>query len=167
MLVQHLLYGAHFPKGFCKNSSLSRSTAQRGKGIFRLREGIRKTNPFTSAQDDRRMGAIKAKSKASDRACPELAERSVRLTRASHNRLRSRGALPLKLDFDLAAIFVRHFEHGARLQVHEAGYKDFGDLSDAGVVGVDIVVKELAAVGNAFFELRDPILQLEEVFVDL
>jgi hypothetical protein len=40
----------------------------------------------------------------------------------------------LKLYFHQFAVFFRHFEERPRFQCHEAGYEDFRDLADAGVV---------------------------------
>jgi hypothetical protein len=74
-------------------------------------------------------------------------------------------ALALERYVDLAAVFVRDFEHLPGLQVQEAGDEDFGDLADAGVVGVDVVVEKLPAVGDALFEFADAGLQLEEVVI--
>jgi hypothetical protein len=70
-------------------------------------------------------------------------------------KLTSCGAQALERYIDLAAVFVRDFEHRARLEVQEAGEEDFGDLADAGVVGIDVVVEELAAIGDALFELAE------------
>ena len=61
------------------------------------------------------------------------------------------------------AIFVGDFEHLPRLQVHETGHEHVGNLADAGVVSVDVVVEKFAAVSDALFEFADAVLQLEEV----
>src|ERR1700692_1593490 len=82
-------------------------------------------------------------------------------------RLRPGRTLPLELHLHQLAVVLGHFEHGAWLQFHEAGHKHFRDLADASVVGVDVVVKKLAAVGDAVFEFADAGLQLEKVFVGL
>ena len=65
---------------------------------------------------------------------------------------RSGGTLALETHFHQLAVFVGDFEHLARLQGHEAGHEYVGDLADARVVGVDVVVEKLAAVGDALFE---------------
>ena len=62
---------------------------------------------------------------------------------------------------------VGDFEEGARLEAEETGDEDVGDFSDAGVVGIDVVVEKFAAVGDALFEFADAALQLEKVFVGL
>jgi hypothetical protein len=66
----------------------------------------------------------------------------------------------LELDLDQPAILVRHLEHRAGFQFHEAGQKYLRDLTDAGVVGVDVVVEELAPVGDALFQFADAVLAL-------
>jgi hypothetical protein len=59
----------------------------------------------------------------------------------------------------------RRLEEGARLEAHEAGYEDVGDLGDAGIVAVDVVVEELAAVGDALFEFAEAAPQFHKIFV--
>src|SRR5579864_4463901 len=75
--------------------------------------------------------------------------------------------LALKCHFHLSAVFIRDFEHLAGLHAQEASHKDLRDLADAGVVGVDVVVEELAPVGDAFLQFCDPVLQLEKIFIGL
>ncbi len=73
----------------------------------------------------------------------------------------------LEFDFDQLAVGVGDLEHVAALEMHEAGDEDVGDLSDASVVGVDVIIEKFAAVGDTFFEFGDAILQLEEILVGL
>ena len=47
------------------------------------------------------------------------------------------------------------------------GQNDFGNLRDARVVGGDVVVEELAAVGDAFFQFRNAFLEREEIHLIL
>ena len=79
------------------------------------------------------------------------AENSLNAARVTCKLLRSGGALSRKAHFHLSAVFVGDFEHLARLEVHEAGDEDVGDLADAGIVSGDVVIEEFAAVGDALF----------------
>src|SRR5580692_10241747 len=64
---------------------------------------------------------------------------------------RARRSLVMELHLHQFAVLVRHLKHSARLQAHEARDKHLRDLADARVVGVDVVVEELAPVGDALF----------------
>src|ERR1700756_3405884 len=72
-------------------------------------------------------------------------------------------ALARELHFDKLAVFVGGLEELAGLENHGGGQKHRGELPDASVVGVYVVIEEFAAVGDAFFQLRNAILQLQEI----
>src|SRR5712672_1905163 len=76
-------------------------------------------------------------------------------------------ALTLEFHLDQLAVLLGHFEHSARFQAHEAGHKNLRDLADASVVGINVVIEELAPVSDALFQFADARLQLEKVFVGL
>src|SRR6266404_9649209 len=69
--------------------------------------------------------------------------------------------------FYLLPLLLVHPEHLPRLQFHHPRQEDIGELCDPRVVGVDVVVEKLAAVGDSLLQLRDSILQGQEILVGL
>src|SRR6266853_5124616 len=81
-------------------------------------------------------------------------------------RLRASRTLPAgALHFHKPPVFIGHFKHVARLQIHKAGHEHLWNLADARVVDIDVVVEKLAPVGDTLFEFSDTVLQLEKVFI--
>ena len=87
-------------------------------------------------------------------------EREVRITFAQRPD-------PQEGNFDLPAVCFGDFEHFPRLEAHEAGYKDIRKLADSGVVGVHVVIEELAAVRDPLFQLRIDGSATQEILVRL
>src|SRR5579872_7567096 len=78
-----------------------------------------------------------------------------------------RKTLGRQFHVDILAIFVGNLEEILVLKVHHARQENIGHLLNAGVVGINVVVEELAAVGDFFFQLGDALLQLHEIIVGL
>src|SRR5579862_39086 len=79
--------------------------------------------------------------------------------------LNAGNALSLKADFHLMAVFVRDSEHGARLQSHDAGDEDVGNLAYPRVVSIDVIIEEFASVGDTLLEFRDAVLQAQKILI--
>src|SRR5262249_45698531 len=92
----------------------------------------------------------------------------VRRSLRRQGRLRSRGVLLLReLYFHGPALFRGYFEHVTWLQSYHVREKQIGNLLDASVVRIHVIVEELAPIGNPFFQFRYPVLQLEKILVGL
>src|SRR5579863_10212432 len=72
-----------------------------------------------------------------------------------------------ELYFHVAAVFLRHFEQVTPLKMHEAGNEYVRELLDTNVIGIDVIVEELAPVGDLFLEVGDAALKLHEIVVGL
>src|SRR5260370_25614649 len=85
-----------------------------------------------------------------------------------HPRLSLRSALsPGQCEFHvhLLPLLIVHPKHLPRLQFHRARQEDIGELCDPRVVGVDVVVEKLAAVGDSLLQFGDAILQCQKILV--
>ena len=70
-------------------------------------------------------------------------------------------------DFHILAIGFRGLEERVGLQPHEAGHKVGGNLGNADIENVDVLIEAAALRGDLLFEFRDAALQLHEVRVGL
>src|SRR5216684_276595 len=69
--------------------------------------------------------------------------------------------------FHLLPLLLARPEHLPRLQFHRPRQEDIGELCDPRVVGGDVVVEKLAAVGDSLLQFGDAILQHQKILVGL